>query len=92
MDPAIIAGYGCPCHGGQYDPEGNRIAGPPVRGLDRYYFAIANDRLILLAPYSVSHVDGTGATAKIHAYKAAGPGEHIDGPEQILYPLQPPRN
>ncbi len=32
------AGYGCPCHGGQYDPEGNRIAGPPVRALDRYAF------------------------------------------------------
>ena len=26
------------------------------------------------------------------AYKAAGPGEHIDGPEQILYPIQPPHN
>jgi Rieske Fe-S protein len=92
MDPAIIAGYGCPCHGGQYDPEGNRTAGPPVRALDRYAFAIANDRLILLTPYSVSHVEGTGATAKIYAYKAAGPGEHISGPEQILYPIQPPRN
>src|SRR5262249_42355329 len=22
--------FGCPCHGGQYDTEGNRIAGPPV--------------------------------------------------------------
>jgi Rieske Fe-S protein len=92
MDPAIVAGYGCPCHGGQYDPEGNRIAGPPVRALDRYAFAIANDRLILLAPYSVSKVEGTGATAKIYAYKAAGPGEHVDGFEQILYPIQPPRN
>jgi Rieske Fe-S protein len=96
MDPAIVAGYGCPCHGGQYDPEGNRIAGPPVRALDRYAFEIhvvnGEARLVLLAPYSVSHVDGTGATAKIYAYKAAGPGEHIDGPEQILYPIQPPRN
>ncbi len=96
MDPAIVAGYGCPCHGGQYDPEGNRIAGPPTHALDRYAFAIdaskGEARLILLAPYTVSHVDGTGATAQIHAYKAAGPGEHIDGPEQILYPIQPPRN
>ncbi len=23
-----IAGFGCPCHGGQYDTEGNRTAGP----------------------------------------------------------------
>src|SRR5947208_624324 len=28
-----ISGFGCPCHGGQYDTEGNRIAGPPVRAL-----------------------------------------------------------
>ena len=55
------AGYGCPCHGGQYDTEGNRTAGPPVRALDRYDFAIVNGRLVLLGPYSVSHVDGTGA-------------------------------
>jgi Rieske Fe-S protein len=92
MDPAIVAGYGCPCHGGQYDPEGNRIAGPPVRALDRYAFEIDHGRLVLLAPYSVSKVVGTGNSAEIYAYKAAGPGEHVDGPEQILYPIQPPRN
>jgi Rieske Fe-S protein len=88
----IPAGYGCPCHGGQYDPEGNRIAGPPVRALDRYGFEVVNNRLVLLGPYSVSHVVGTGAQAKIYKYKAAGPGEHVDGPEQWFYPLQPPHN
>jgi len=92
MDPVIPAGYGCPCHGGQYDTEGNRTAGPPTRALDRYDFEILNGRLVLLAPYSVSHVEGTGATAQIYKYKFAGPGEHIDGPEQILYPIQPPHN
>lgn len=86
------AGFGCPCHGGQYDNEGNRTAGPPVRGLDRYDFKIANGRLILLGMYSVSHVDGTGAQAKIHKYKLAGPGEHVVGVEQIFYPLQPPHH
>ena len=40
-----IAGFGCPCHGGQYDTEGNRIAGPPVRALDRYSFSIRKDGL-----------------------------------------------
>ena len=30
------AGFGCPCHGGQYDAEGRRTAGPPVRPLNRY--------------------------------------------------------
>jgi Rieske Fe-S protein len=89
---AIPAGYGCPCHGGQYDTEGNRIAGPPVRALDRYDFEVDNGRLILLSTYSVSHVVGTGAQAQIYKYKEAGPGEHLDGPEQWLYPLQPPHH
>jgi Rieske Fe-S protein len=90
--PVIPAGYGCPCHGGQYDPEGNRIAGPPVRALDRYAFEIVNGRLILLSPYSVSHVVGTGAQAQIYKYKAVGPGEHVDGPEQWFYPINPPQH
>jgi menaquinol-cytochrome c reductase iron-sulfur subunit len=84
------AGFGCPCHGGQYDTEGNRTAGPPVRALDRYDFELRNGRLILLSRYSVSHVDGTGAQAKIHKYKLVGPGEHVSGVEQVLYPLNPP--
>jgi Rieske Fe-S protein len=92
FDPVDPAGYGCPCHGGQYDPEGNRIAGPPPRALDRYGYEIDHGRLVLLSVYSVSHVVGTGAQAKIYKYKDAGPGEHIDGPEQWLYPIQPPHN
>jgi len=92
LRPVVPAGFGCPCHGGQYDTEGNRTAGPPVRALDRYAFDIRNGRLILLGMYSVTHVDGTGAQAKIHKYKLAGPGEHIDGIEQLLYPLQPPHH
>jgi Rieske Fe-S protein len=89
--PALPAGgFGCPCHGGQYDPEGNRTAGPPVRALNRYNYSIVNGHLVLGAPYSVSHVDGTGKDARIHAYKLAGPGQHINGWEQIMYPIQPP--
>ena len=91
MIPAIPAGgYGCPCHGGQYDVEGNRVSGPPVRALDRYDFSIVDGHLILGTPYSVSHVKGEGKDAKIYKYKLTGPGEHVDGWEQILYPLQPP--
>jgi Rieske Fe-S protein len=91
MIPAIPAGgYGCPCHGGQYDVEGNRVSGPPVRALDRYEFAIVDGHLVLGKPYSVSHVKGEGKDALIYKYKLTGPGEHVDGWEQILYPLQPP--
>jgi Rieske Fe-S protein len=89
--PMIPAGgFGCPCHGGQYDPEGNRTAGPPVRALDRYQFSIVNGHLILGQPFSVTHVDGEGKNAKIHADKLAGPGQHVDGWEQVMYPIQPP--
>jgi Rieske Fe-S protein len=88
---AAAAGFGCPCHGGQYDNEGNRTAGPPVRALDRYEFLIKDGRLLLRSTYSVSEVDGEGADAKIHKYPLAGPGQHVDGPEAWLYPIQPPR-
>jgi Rieske Fe-S protein len=85
-----IAGFGCPCHGGQYDTEGNRVAGPPVRALDRYSFSIRNGHLFLGRPFSVSHVDGTGATAQIHKWAFSFPGEHVNGIESWLYPIQPP--
>jgi len=85
-----IAGFGCPCHGGQYDTEGNRVAGPPVRALDRYSFSIRNGRLFLGKPFSVSRVEGVGASAKIHKWTFAFPGEHVSGLESWLYPIQPP--
>ena len=90
--PVVPAGFGCPCHGGQYDTEGNRTAGPPVRALDRYDYLIKNGNIILASSYSVSHVDNTGAQAKIHKYQSVGPGEHVDGPEQWFYPLNPPHH
>jgi Rieske Fe-S protein len=91
MIPVIPAGgYGCPCHGGQYDAEGNRVSGPPVRALDRYDFDVVEGHLILGEPFSVSYVQGEGKNALIHKYKLAGPGQHVDGVEQVLYPLQPP--
>jgi Rieske Fe-S protein len=90
--PVQPAGFGCPCHGGQYDTEGNRTAGPPVRALDRYEFSIVNGHLVLLKTFSVGKVVGTGASAKIYKYKVAGPGQHVDGPEQWFYPLQPPHH
>ncbi len=91
LTPTLAAsGFGCPCHGGQYDTEGNRTAGPPVRALDRYRFAIRDGRLVLTQPYSVGEVDGTGADAVIHAYDWVNPSVHVDGPEAIFYPLEPP--
>jgi Rieske Fe-S protein len=91
VTPALpAAGFICPCHGGAYDQEGNRIAGPPVRALNRFEFSIVNGHLVLGDLYAVAKVDGSGGTAKIHAENLAGPGQHIDGPESWLYPVQPP--
>jgi menaquinol-cytochrome c reductase iron-sulfur subunit len=90
LTPVVPAGFGCPCHGGQYDTEGNRTAGPPVRALDRYEFSVRNGRLWLGQTFSVGSVDGEGKDAQIKRYRLAGPGEHIDGWEAILYPIQSP--
>jgi menaquinol-cytochrome c reductase iron-sulfur subunit len=88
--PTIPAGFGCPCHGGQYDKEGNRTAGPPVRALDRFDYLIRDGHLVLLKPYSVGKVEGEGAQAKIAKYPLTNPGDHVDGIESWLYPIQPP--
>ena len=86
---ASVSGFQCPCHGGAYDAEGNRIAGPPVRALDRYQVLIRNGHLVLGKRYSVGHVDGTGAQAKISSYRRYDPGQHVDGLEQFLWPVTP---
>jgi len=83
------AGFGCPCHGSQFDTEGNRTAGPAPRALDRYEFSIRNGRLWLGPIYSVSRVDGAGATAKLHRFGRLGAGEPATGPESLLYPADP---
>ncbi len=87
LTPAQPAGFGCPCHGGQYDTEGNRTAGPPVRALDRYRYAIKNGRLILGSAYSVDKVKGTGKDARIKQYPLHNPGQHVGGPEFWLWPI-----
>ena len=83
------AAFSCPCHGGAYDTEGNRTAGPPVHALDRYVFSIKDERLYLGLPYSVAFVKGEGAQAKIKRYPHSGPGQHVDGFEAWLYPIVP---
>jgi menaquinol-cytochrome c reductase iron-sulfur subunit len=89
LTPVQPSGFGCPCHGGAYDIEGNRTAGPPVRALDRYEYSIVNGSLRLGKPYSVAKVEGQGADARIEKYGAADPGVHVDGPEEFFYPYVP---
>jgi len=89
LRPVLAQSFGCPCHGGQYNSEGNRTAGPPVRSLDRYTFSIRNNRLILNELYAVGSVSGTGANARISKYPWSVPGTHVDGIEAWLYPIVP---
>ena len=91
LTPSLVTGFGCPCHGGQYDTEGNRTAGPPVRALDRAEFSIRNGKLWLGEFYSVGSVESTGARARIKKYGRAVPSVHVDGPEAWLYPVEVPK-
>jgi len=38
----------CPCHNGEFDIQGNVVAGPPPRPLDRYDVKVENDQLYIL--------------------------------------------
>ena len=91
ITPVLTTGFGCPCHGGQYDTEGNRTAGPPVRALDRCEFAIVDGQLVLGPFFSVAKVEGVGASARIYRYGRQVPGVHVDGASAWLYPIEVPR-
>ena len=91
LTPVLAVGFGCPCHGAQYDTEGNRTAGPPVRALDRAEFSIRNGKLFMGSFFSVSEVSGAGARARIMRYGKMPPGVHVDGPSAWLYPLEVPK-
>ena len=89
LRPVLAQSFGCPCHGGLYDSEGNRRAGPPVRSMDRYTYSIKNGHLVLGELYAVGNVSGTGASAQIARYPWSVPGTHVDGVEAWLYPIVP---
>jgi Rieske Fe-S protein len=91
LTPTQAVGFGCPCHGGQYDTEGNVIAGPPVRALDRAEFFIRDGKIFLGEFYSVAKVEGAGARARIKRYGRMPPGVHVDGWSAWLYPLEVPK-
>jgi len=78
---ASNAGFVCPCHGGAYNKDGKRQAGPPVRPLDRYIWEKRGEELWATAIYSL---DKNG-----HRHEHRDPGQHTAGPEKLFYPLQP---
>lgn len=80
-------GFACPCHGGQYDTNGNRTAGPPIRSLDRFQWEIKNkDQLWITQRWSTDIYGGD-----VHYYPVKMPGQptHTPGPSWIANVLYP---
>jgi Rieske Fe-S protein len=75
------SGFGCPCHGGQYDAEGRRIAGPPVRPLNRYATKVEKGNLILGELYAMDD--------SLHRHQLKAPGQPVTGLLSFLYPPAP---
>jgi menaquinol-cytochrome c reductase iron-sulfur subunit len=75
------AGFGCPCHGGQYDEQGRRIAGPPVRPLNRYATKVEKGHLILGELYAMDD--------SLHRHQLKAPGQPVTGLLSFLYPPAP---
>jgi menaquinol-cytochrome c reductase iron-sulfur subunit len=71
----------CPCHGGVYDFTGQRVGGPPVRPLDRFYTRVRQGRLEIGPRYSVN--------SELKRFKPRDPGQPLDGIGPYLYPPRP---
>ena len=39
--------FGCPCHDGVFDRQGNVVSGPPPRPLDRFEYKVEDDQLLI---------------------------------------------
>jgi Rieske Fe-S protein len=46
----------CPCHGGQFTPDGRHISGPPPRGLDNLPTQVKDGKLQVQFEYFRSNV------------------------------------
>lgn len=53
-----VTNFACPCHGGQYDTEGIRTAGPPIRPLNRFEYKVENGTLFVGRPFACEEIDG----------------------------------
>ena len=87
---ATSVGFSCPCHGGQYNTSGKRIAGPPIRPLDRFQWEIrpgsGGDVLWVTQRWSVEIEGG-----QVRYFPVRSPGQPIDAPgpsfvSELLYP------
>jgi Rieske Fe-S protein len=84
---ATSLGFACPCHGGQYDRNGNRTAGPPIRSLDRFQWELRNNSELWITQRWSTNIYGN----EVHYYPVKMPGQptHMPGPTwlpNVLYP------
>jgi menaquinol-cytochrome c reductase iron-sulfur subunit len=80
-------GFGCPCHGGNYDAEGRRIAGPPIRPLNRFEHHVGEDGNLYIGRVFATKEEN-GQVVVTDTWK--DPGQPTSGLLSILYP-PPPR-
>ncbi len=76
-------GFACPCHGGQYDTEGIRTAGPPIRPLNRFEYKVENGNLLVGRVFATEEIDGE--VVMTDQFKL--PGEPVGGLLGWLYPV-----
>ncbi len=75
-------GFACPCHGGQYDLEGARTAGPPVRPLNRFEAKVENGSLLIGRAFASELQNGK----VVMTSEWKDPGQPVQGLLSYLYP------
>src|SRR5262249_7213241 len=70
---------------------GNRTAGPPVRGLDRYAYDIRKGHVVIVGYFSVGEGTGTGEGAGITKEQETSPRVRGGGLGERFYSFVPAR-
>ena len=78
----LLIGFQCPCHGGQYDLQGRRTAGPPVRPLNRFECKVENGDLLIGRPFACKEENGQ----VVMTSEWKDPGQPVQGLLSFLYP------
>lgn len=84
---ATPQGFACPCHGGQYDTNGARTAGPPIRSLDRFQWEVRKGSELWITQRWSTDIYG----GEVHYFPVKMPGQptHTPGPSWIANVLYP---